>query len=72
MVGFVVNTKTNLPGATKLWKKIVLDNDNGEKVQVVGWDKLAKKLEAVDKVGMVSLFTSMRGFQNKWIIIYEF
>lgn len=59
MLGFVFNTKTNLPGATKMRKKIVLDNDDVQKGQITTWDALATKLEAIDKVGMVRLSNLM-------------
>lgn len=56
MLGIVILTKTNLPGALKMYKKIVLDNGEGQKVQLVAWEGLAKKLEKIDKVGMVKFF----------------
>lgn len=50
--------RTEQPGASKVFKKIIVNNGHGKRVQVVGWDQEQKrKLMAIEKDGMVRINT---------------
>lgn len=59
IIGFCTNMSSNADSARVQFKKIIVNNGDGRKIQVVGWGEQKTKLLPIDQDGLVVHLTSL-------------